>query len=162
MEEIGKQNMKSLRSLKSIIKKGIKGSYKTRVKKQQKLIRTLESKKEGLEEKKLKACGKTKAAKAEQKNLSAIEEAKEELKRLEGEKSVELVEDDEKASAKKMKKDAKAAKKAAAAKEKKIKALKKQIKKAKDEDKAALEEELKTLKGSVQDYYGPVGVQLKI
>lgn len=162
MEDIGKQEMKSLRSIKSMVKKGVKGSYKTRVKAQEKKIRKLENKGLGLERKKLAACGKTKAAKAEQKNQILIDKAKEELKRLEGEKTLELVEDDKKASAKKVKSDAKAAKKAAAAKEKKIKALQKKIKKAKDEDKAALEEELKTLKGSVQDYYGPVGVQLKI
>ena len=100
MEEIGKQNLKSLRSLKRIGKKWVKGSYKSRVKQQEKDIRKLENNREKLERKKLAACGKTKAAKAEQKNLKKLEDAKEELKRLEGEKALELVEDDKKAKAK--------------------------------------------------------------
>ena len=131
MEDIGKQEMKSLRSLKGMLKKGVKGSYKTRVKNQEKLIRKLENKKEGLERKKLAACGKTKAARAEQKNLSAIEKAKQELTRLQGEKELELVEDEKKAADKAAKKAEKEAKKAAKKKAKEdAKAAKAAAKKA--------------------------------
>jgi len=141
MEEIGKQNIKSLRSIKSMVKKGVKGSYKTRVKAQEKLIRKLENKGLGLERKKLAACSKTKAAKAEQKNLDAIKKAKQELERLEGEKALELVEDEKKAEAKAAKKAEKEAKKAAK-------------KKAKEDAKAA--------KAAAKAAEGFMEVQLKL